>query len=35
MGEAKQRYGDELRQQLADLHTRFSNNVLDATQGWF
>jgi oligopeptidase A len=33
-GAAKERYG-ELRQQLADLHTRFSNNVLDATQGWF
>src|SRR5690606_8895526 len=33
-GDARQRYG-ELRQQLADLSTRFSNNVLDATQGWF
>lgn len=33
-GAAKERYG-ELRQQLADLHRRFSNNVLDATQGWF
>lgn len=32
-GAAKQRYG-ELKQQLADLSTRFSNNVLDATQGW-
>ena len=33
-GEAKKRYG-ELRHTLADLNTRFSNNVLDATQGWF
>jgi oligopeptidase A len=33
-GAAKQRYG-ELKQRLADLSTRFSNNVLDATQGWF
>jgi len=32
-GAAKQRYG-ELRQRLAELSTRFSNNVLDATQGW-
>lgn len=32
-GDAKKRYG-ELRKQLADLNTRFSNNVLDATQGW-
>jgi len=32
-GAAKQRYG-ELRKQLADLATKFSNNVLDATQGW-
>lgn len=33
-GEAKKRYG-ELRQRLAELTTKFSNNVLDATQGWF
>ncbi|MDB6061918.1 MAG: prlC product [Verrucomicrobiaceae bacterium] len=33
-GAAKVRYG-ELRQKLAELSTRFSNNVLDATQGWF
>ncbi|HSB96181.1 MAG TPA: oligopeptidase A [Spongiibacteraceae bacterium] len=33
-GAAKQRYG-ELKQRLAELSTRFSNNVLDATQGWF
>ncbi len=33
-GDAKKRYG-ELRQLLADLSTKFSNNVLDATQGWF
>lgn len=32
-GEAKKRYG-ELRQSLAELSTKFSNNVLDATQGW-
>ena len=32
-GAAKQRYG-ELRKLLADLSTKFSNNVLDATQGW-
>ena len=32
-GAAKQRYG-ELRKLLADLATKFSNNVLDATQGW-
>ncbi len=29
----KQRFG-ELQQQLAELATRFSNNVLDATQAW-
>ncbi len=33
-GAAKTRYG-ELRKLLADLTTKFSNNVLDATQGWF
>ncbi len=33
-GDAKRRYG-ELRQLLAELSTKFSNNVLDATQGWF
>ena len=33
-GEAKTRYG-ELRKLLAELTTKFSNNVLDATQGWF
>jgi oligopeptidase A len=32
-GAAKQRYG-ELKQRLAELSTQFSNNVLDATQGW-
>jgi oligopeptidase A len=32
-GAAKQRYG-ELKQRLAELGTQFSNNVLDATQGW-
>ncbi len=32
-GAAKQRYG-ELKQRLAELSTNFSNNVLDATQGW-
>src|SRR5690606_16447154 len=32
-GEARQRFG-ELRQQLAELGTTFSNHVLDATQGW-
>ncbi len=31
---ARSRYG-ELRQELAELGTRFANNVLDATQGWF
>lgn len=30
----KQRFG-ELQQQLAELSTLFSNNVLDATQAWF
>ncbi|MER2490909.1 oligopeptidase A [Catenovulum sediminis] len=29
----KQRYG-EIRQRLSELSTQFSNNVLDATQGW-
>lgn len=33
-GDAKKRYG-ELRKLLAELTTKFSNNVLDATQGWF
>lgn len=33
-GQPKQRFG-ELRQQLAELGTTFSNHVLDATQGWF
>ncbi len=33
-GDAKKRYG-ELRKSLAELTTKFSNNVLDATQGWF
>ena len=32
-GDAKKRYG-ELRKLLAELTTKFSNNVLDATQGW-
>lgn len=32
-GEARERYG-ALRQRLAELGTRFANNVLDATQGW-
>ncbi len=32
-GAARQRFG-ELKQRLAELSTRFSNNVLDATQGW-
>lgn len=31
---ARSRYG-ELKQALAELGTRFANNVLDATQGWF
>lgn len=30
----KQRYG-EIQAQLSDLCNQFSNNVLDATQGWF
>lgn len=30
----RQRFG-ELKQRLAELGTRFSNNVLDATQGWY
>jgi oligopeptidase A len=33
-GATKQRFG-ELKQRLAELSTQFSNNVLDATQGWF
>mgnify|MGYP001167332865 CR=1 FL=1 len=32
--EAKKRYG-EIQTRLSDLSNRFSNNVLDATQGWF
>src|SRR5690606_22257674 len=31
---AKRRYGD-IQARLSELSTRFSNNVLDATQGWF
>lgn len=31
---AKQRYG-EIQAQLSELCSQFSNNVLDATQGWF
>lgn len=31
---AKKRYG-EIQTRLSDLSNRFSNNVLDATQGWF
>lgn len=30
----KQRYG-EIKSRLSELSTKFSNNVLDATQGWF
>lgn len=33
-GKAHQRYG-EIQQRLAELSTLFSNNVLDATQGWY
>ncbi len=33
-GEARERYG-AIRQRLAELSTQFSNNVLDATQGWY
>lgn len=33
-GEARTRYG-AIRQRLAELSTQFSNNVLDATQGWY
>jgi oligopeptidase A len=32
-GEARARYG-AIQQRLAELGNRFSNNVLDATQGW-
>ncbi len=32
--DAKQRFG-EIKKRLAELSTQFSNNVLDATQGWF
>jgi len=32
--EKKQRYG-EIKNRLSELSTRFSNNVLDATQGWY
>lgn len=31
---AKERYG-EIKTRLSELSNRFSNNVLDATQGWF
>ncbi len=31
--EAQQRYG-EIQARLSELASRFSNNVLDATQGW-
>ncbi len=33
-GEARERYG-AIRQRLAELSTQFSNNLLDATQGWY
>jgi len=33
--QAQKRVYAELRQQLSELSTQFSNNVLDATQGWF
>ncbi|HEH9418812.1 TPA: oligopeptidase A [Aeromonas sobria] len=32
--EAQQRYG-EIQARLSELASRFSNNVLDATQGWY
>ena len=32
--EKKQRYGD-IKNRLSELSTQFSNNVLDATQGWY
>jgi len=32
--EEKQRYG-EIKKRLSELSTKFSNNVLDATQGWY
>jgi len=33
LGEKKARYG-EIKQELAELGTQFSNNVMDATQSW-
>jgi oligopeptidase A len=33
-GEARERYG-AIRKRLAELTTLFSNNLLDATQGWY
>ncbi len=33
--EAKKQRFSELKQRLSELSTQFSNNVLDATQGWF
>lgn len=33
-GDDKKRYG-EIKQRLSELSTQFSNNVLDATQGWY
>lgn len=32
--EQKKRYG-EIKRRLSELSTRFANNVLDATQGWY
>ncbi|MGQ9424837.1 oligopeptidase A [Gilvimarinus sp. F26214L] len=32
--EEKRRYG-EIKKRLSELSTRFANNVLDATQGWY
>lgn len=32
--EKKQRYG-EIKNRLSEISTQFSNNVLDATQGWY
>lgn len=34
LAEDKQRRFGEIKKRLADLATQFSNNVLDATQGW-
>lgn len=33
--ESKKQRFSELKQRLSELSTQFSNNVLDATQGWF